>query len=129
MHSQSPRLLVSYIVLLLALKFDYDTAKREKIGVLVLTVVKDERLGDVAVVQRDHLQLRKPFLSNVSLLWQQLQQLPQHRFDVDPSLLRFELRRSAASNTIHSLPAARFISSNISIDVTGATNMVSQSIH
>ena len=57
MHSQSPRLLVSYIVLLLALKFDYDTAKREKIGVLVLTVLKDERLGDVAVVQRDHLQL------------------------------------------------------------------------
>jgi len=50
-------------------------------------VLKDETLGDVAVKEGDDLQLRQSFLSNVSLLWQQLYQLPQHCFDVEPTLL------------------------------------------
>jgi len=51
-------------------------------------VLEDERLGDVAVTQRDHLQLRHLFPSNAaSLPWQQLHQLPQRRSDVEPSLL------------------------------------------
>jgi len=50
-------------------------------------VLEDERLGDVAVKVRDDLQLRQSFLGDVSLPWQQFDQLPQHCFDVEPPLL------------------------------------------
>jgi len=56
-------------------------------------MLEDERICDVAMVECDDLQLWKSFLSNVSLLRQQLQQLTQHRFDVEPTLLRFQLSR------------------------------------
>jgi len=69
------------------LQCTYFTLRNKKSLTSLLTVLKDERLGDVAVVERDDLQLRQPFPSNASLLGQQLHQLPQHGFDAETALL------------------------------------------